>query len=56
MRELLITLKVETFYSEFSQNVNEAVDVLLDARFLDSMRAFIDIEVPFFLLLGDSHI
>ena len=30
-------------YSDFSQNVNEAVDVLLDARFSDNVKAFIDI-------------
>ena len=43
MRELLLKLKVETTYSDFSQNVNEAVDVLLDARFSDNVKAFIDI-------------
>lgn len=40
-RELLIKLKVETPYSDFSQNVNEAVDVLLDARFSDNVKTFI---------------
>ena len=42
-RELLIKLKVEMPYSDFSQSVNEAVDVLLDARFSDIMKAFVDI-------------
>ena len=42
-RELLLKLKVETPYSDFSRNVNEALDVLLDARFSDNVKAFIDI-------------
>ena len=42
-RELLIKLRVETPYSDFSRDVNEAIDVLLDARFSDNVKAFIDI-------------
>jgi len=42
-RELLIKLKVETPYSDFSRVVNEAVDVLLDARFSDNVKAFTEI-------------
>ena len=34
---------METPYSDFSRDVNEAVDVLLDARFSDNVKAFIDI-------------
>ena len=39
----MLKLKVETSYSDFSQNVNKVVYVLLNARFLDNMKAFIDI-------------
>ena len=40
---LLIKLKVNTPFSEFSRAINENVDLLLEERFTENVKTFIDI-------------